>query len=299
MEKVAVIVTVLNEERTLPALFSALEKQTLKPDEVIIVDGGSTDQTARLLSFWKPNFPFRWFERKGNRSIGRNAAISAVKSSIIAITDAGCVPEPEWLDRIIKRLVAGNCDVVSGYYSPHTITDFERAAAAYMLVMPEHIDPNLFFPATRSMAIKKTMLSDNEDYAFAKKLQSMHAKICFEKNAVVRWSPPKTWGSFLKQVWRFAYGDCFAGIIRPKVVLIFIRWFVFIALAMLVFPLFLIIMFLYVFWAWAKNKKHIPSFSAMYLLPSMQLATDLVVMVGSLHGLVVNISQKVYAKINH
>ena len=219
------------------------------------------------------------------------------------------MPEPEWLDRIIKRLVAGNCDVVSGYYSPHTITDFERAAAAYMLVMPEHIDPNLFFPATRSMAIKKTMwgkagyfnerLSDNEDYAFAKKLQSMHAKTCFEKNAVVRWLPPKTWGSFLKQVWRFAYGDCFAGIIRPKVVLIFIRWFVFIALALLVFPLFLLIMFLYVFWAWAKNKKHIPSFSAMYLLPSMQLATDLVVMVGSLHGLVVNISQKVYAKINH
>ncbi len=309
MGKVAVIVTVLNEEHTLPRLFSALEQQSKKPDEVIIVDGGSADQTHQVLSSWKPNFPYRWFEHKGNRSQGRNAAISATKSAIIAITDAGCTPEPEWLERITKRLIANDCDVASGYYSSQAQTNFEKAATAYMLVMPEHINTNLFLPATRSMAIKKAIwkkagrfderLSDNEDYAFAKKLQSIGAKMYFERNAVVRWSPPKTWSVFLKQVWRFAYGDCFAGIVRPKVVFIFLRWAVFIVLAKTAFPLFLFMVFLYAFWAWAKNHKHIHSFSAVYLLPTTQLTTDLVVMVGSVQGLATKIFQKIYAKTNH
>ena len=309
MEKVTIIVTVLNEERTLPSLFSALEKQTRKPDDVIIVDGGSTDQTHQLLSSWKPTFPFQWFEHKGNRSVGRNAAIFTAKSSIIAITDAGCAPTPEWLDRITKRLIANNCDVVSGYYTPQAQTNFEKGASAYMLVMPDHINQNLFLPATRSMALKKTIwekaggfderLGDNEDYAFAKKLQYIGAKICFEKDAIVRWLPPKTWITFLTQVWRFAYGDCFAGIIRPKVMFIFLRWGVFIGLAMVVFPLFLFVMFLYTFWTWAKNQKYLRSFSAIYLLPCMQFATDLVVMVGSAQGLAAKIFQKIYAKTNH
>lgn len=309
MEKVAIIVTVLNEEHTLADLFSALEKQTRKPDEVIIVDGGSTDQTHRVLSSWKPNFSFHWFGRKGNRSQGRNCAISAAKSSIIAITDAGCSPEHEWLDRITKRLIVNDCDVVSGYYTSQAQTNFEKGASAYMLVMPDHINPNLFLPATRSMAFKKVIwektggfderLSDNEDYAFAKKLQSIGAKICFERDAIVRWSPPKTWGAFLTQVWRFAYGDCFAGIIRLKVMFIFLRWFVFIGLAIFISPLFLFVMFMYLFWAWAKNQKHIRSFSAIYLLPTMQIATDLVVMVGSVQGLAARIFQKIYAKTNH
>ena len=309
MEKIAIIITVLHEELTLPHLLASLEMQTKRPDEVVIVDGGSTDQTRQILSSWKPNFSFQWFEHKGNRSQGRNAAISAAKASIIAITDAGCAPEPEWLDRITQRLVANDCDVVSGYYIPHAQTSFEKAAAAYMLVMPDHIHPNLFLPATRSMALKKMMwkktgrfderLSDNEDYAFAKKLQSVGAKICFERNAVVRWSPPKTWSAFLKQVWRFAYGDCFAGIVRPKVVFIFLRWFVFIVLAKTIFPLFLLVVFLYACWAWAKNQKHVSSYSAIYLLPGMQLTTDLVVMVGSVQGLAAKISKKFYAKTNH
>ena len=309
MGKVAVVVTVLNEEYILPSLFSALEKQTRKPDEVIIVDGGSTDQTHRVLSSWKPNFSFRWFEHKGNRSQGRNAAISSTKISIIAITDAGCTPEREWLERITKRLIANDCDVASGYYSPQAQTNFEKAAAAYMLVMPEHINPKLFLPATRSMALKKSTwekagrfderLSDNEDYVFAKKLQFIGAKIFFEKDAIVRWSPPKTWGAFLKQVWRFAYGDCLAGIIRPKVMFIFVRWLVFVILGLMSFSLFFLTMFLYLFWAWAKNQKHVASFSAVYLLPTMQLATDLVVMVGSVQGLVVKIQKKIYAKTNH
>ena len=285
-----------------------MEKQTRKPDDVIIVDGGSTDQTHQLLSSWKPTFPFQWFEHKGNRSVGRNAAIFTAKSSIIAITDAGCAPTPEWLDRITKRLIANNCDVVSGYYTPQAQTNFEKGASAYMLVMPDHINPNLFLPATRSMALKKTIwekaggfderLGDNEDYAFAKSFNTLEQrsvlKRCYCSMVAAKNMDYISYASLAVCVWRL-----FAGIIRPKVMFIFLRWGVFIGFGYGSFPLFLFVMFLYTFWTWAKNQKYLRSFSAIYLLPCMQFATDLVVMVGSAQGLAAKIFQKIYAKTNH
>lgn len=45
---ISVVIPVLNEEAYLPALLATLRQQTLRPREVIVVDGGSTDATHRL-----------------------------------------------------------------------------------------------------------------------------------------------------------------------------------------------------------------------------------------------------------
>ena len=49
--KVSVVVTIFNEEGTIKDLVTALLKQTRKPNEIIIVDAGSTDKT--LQQFFK------------------------------------------------------------------------------------------------------------------------------------------------------------------------------------------------------------------------------------------------------
>ena len=46
---VSLIVTVLNEARSLPALLDSIAAQTRPPDEVIICDGGSSDNTIEVL----------------------------------------------------------------------------------------------------------------------------------------------------------------------------------------------------------------------------------------------------------
>lgn len=295
MEKVAIVITILNEEATLPLLFRALEYQTRKPDQVMIVDGGSTDGSQALLRQWKPKFKFTWIVRRGNRSVGRNQGIAKVSADIIAITDAGCRPQKDWFGEIIRPLLAKEADVVSGYYKPEAKTAFEQAASAYMLVMPENINSHEFLPATRSMAITKTFWQKagrfpeehghNEDYVFARSLKAIGARIKFVRKAEVIWIPPKRWGIFLKQIWRFAYGDTSAGIIRPKMVSIFLRWFFFCALLFLRFELFVAFISLYSFWAYLKNRVHVTGLSGIRILPLMQVATDFVVMVGSLQGL--------------
>jgi len=47
--KASFITTVLNEENTIESLLGSLINQTKKPDEIIIVDGGSSDKTIRKI----------------------------------------------------------------------------------------------------------------------------------------------------------------------------------------------------------------------------------------------------------
>src|SRR5688572_1847674 len=103
---ISVIVTVLNEEDTVEALLNALLQQTVLPKEVVIVDGGSDDNTWNMLEIWKKKseLPFTLLttQKPGNRSVGRNEAIQKTTTELIAITDAGCIPDKKWLEELLK-----------------------------------------------------------------------------------------------------------------------------------------------------------------------------------------------------
>ncbi len=296
MEKISLIITVKNEEQTLHSLLLSIEVQSQQPNEVIIVDGKSSDNTLLLLKAWRPNFPVKILQKKGNRSIGRNLAIHQSRYEIIAITDAGCVLDKDWLKNITQPFFKKQTEVVAGYYKPKTETTFQKAAAAYMLVMPERINPTNFLPATRSMALRKFIwkkvggfpeqYSYNEDYVFARALQKMKASMVFQKSAVVEWIPPQTWRSFLQQIYRFAYGDTYSNIFRPKVILIYLRYVIFFLLFWKLPLLGLGIFFAYLIWSIYKNMRYISSIHAIYLLPLMQLSTDSTVMIGSAQGFI-------------
>lgn len=302
MATVTVVITILNEEHSLPSLFKSLEKQVRKPDEVIVVDGGSHDVSTQLLAAWHPKFPVKWLVKRGNRAEGRNAGIEKSRSSMIAITDAGCRPEKTWLKEIVRPLGSGTAEVVAGYYRAQAETPFEQAAAAYMLVMPEMVDETNFLPATRSMAMLKSswkkagkfpsVYAHNEDYVFAHALRKTGVKMEFARKAVVNWTPPQTWGRFLHQVGRFAYGDAQAGILRPKVVSIFLRWAILILAGLASFKLFVAMLSLYALWAFLKNRRYVKSLAGVRILPLMQVATDVVVMGATIWGLLHQIHEK-------
>ena len=46
--RVSLVVPVRNEEGSLAALVESIRRQTRAPDEVVLVDGGSTDRTVAL-----------------------------------------------------------------------------------------------------------------------------------------------------------------------------------------------------------------------------------------------------------
>lgn len=114
--KVSVVVTVLNEAGTIKPLLDSLLEQSLSPREIIVVDAGSTDGTVNIIKHY--SITFRDRDRGTNRSKARNTGIKAAKNEIIAITDAGCVADKHWLERLVKPFKDKQVISVAGYYRP-------------------------------------------------------------------------------------------------------------------------------------------------------------------------------------
>ncbi len=237
--KVSFITTVYNEESTIGNLLHSLLIQSKIPDEIIIVDGGSTDATASVISNFKfqisnKQIKFKFIIKRGNRAVGRNEAIRKASNKIILSSDSGCILDKDWVKNITEPFKNAKVDVVAGYYQGNPKNIFQKCIVPYVLVMPDKADKNNFLPSTRSMAFKKNVwkevggfpqeFSNNEDYVFAKKLKAINANIIFEKNAIVNWSPRDNIIDAFIMFYRFAKGDAEAHIFRAKVILIFARY---------------------------------------------------------------------------
>jgi glycosyltransferase involved in cell wall biosynthesis len=308
--KTSLIVTVLNEGQTILPLLKSIAEQTYLPTETIIVDGGSSDDTFQKLEKFAATVQgkligLKVYQQAGNRSRGRNFAITKAKHEWIAITDAGCTLDKKWLGELQAAVGQGDeISVVAGYYQGLPTTPFEEAVIPYVLVMPDQVDPENFLPATRSMMIKKEVwqqlggfdesLSHNEDYAFAKKIESSLPKstLTFTEQAVVLWNPPRTLPEFATMIFRFACGDVEARIFRPKVGLLFLRYLVAAAFLITAFSyqnawlwgLVGIEFSGYLLWSIRKNSKYITR--GWNWLPILQLCSDVMIMLGSLRGLI-------------
>ena len=219
LEPVAVIVTVRNEAGSIGALLGSILSGTRLPDEIVVADGGSSDRTLELLHSRAAADPrIRAVSAPGNRSVGRNAAVRASRSPIIACTDAGVEVEPDWLERITRPFdLVPETDVVAGVTVPAGTTWFERAAGVISAPRADEINLVRFLPSTRSVAFRRSAwervrgfdesLAHNEDTPFALELKRSGARFHFEPRARVRWRPRGDVGSFFRQHRRFGFGD--------------------------------------------------------------------------------------------
>ncbi len=224
--EVSVVLTVRNEAEGIAQTLRALASQTLKPSEIIVADGGSTDGTPEIVERLSRELPVpvRLLRLPpSNRSVGRNAAIRAARGEIVAVTDGGCVAEPHWLEELTKPFLSDDPpDVVAGFYRPEVSSIWERAAATALVPTVEEIDPETFLPSSRSLALKKSAweavggypewLSHNEDTPFDLALKRAGFKFAFAPKAIVKWRLHTNPLKVFKQFFRYAYGDGEAGI---------------------------------------------------------------------------------------
>lgn len=234
--------------------------------------------------------------------MGRNEGIRQATGEIIAVSDAGCILDKDWVKNILEPFSDSKIGVVAGYYGAKTDSIFQKCLVPYVLIMPDKINPKNFLPATRSMAFKKSIwekiggfpeeFSYNEDYVFAKRLKKIGAKIVFAKNAIVYWLPRKNLKEAFLMFHRFARGDAEARIFRPKVIFLFLRYLAGLVLLFSFFifksPLILntlyLLLFLYFSWAVVKNYRYVRRWPAIFILPLLQLISDLAVLGGTTVG---------------
>lgn len=122
--KLSVVIPVYNEEKYIRDCLLSIMKGVRTPDELIVVDGGSTDRTvaiARELGAKVLSNPYR------NAAAGRNIGIKAATGRVVAFTDGDCHVDSNWLYAIEEIFRGKKVDVVGGRILPaEALNDIEE-----------------------------------------------------------------------------------------------------------------------------------------------------------------------------
>lgn len=227
---VSLICTILNEGQNIQRLLDSLARQTRLPDEIIFVDGGSTDQTVAILKQYAEAYqlPVKVMVSPGaNISQGRNIAIEAANGPIIASTDAGVCLDRHWLEELLKPFQASSPPAgVSGFFVPDPQSTFEVAMGATVLPALSDVNPATFLPSSRSVAFLKSSwqaagqypewLDYCEDLIFDFRLREKAGPFSFAPDAVVYFRPRSSLRAFFKQYYQYARGDGKADLWRKR-----------------------------------------------------------------------------------
>jgi glycosyltransferase involved in cell wall biosynthesis len=118
--RVSVIVPVRDRRAMLRDLLAALEQQTFRAFEVIVVDDASTDGSAdEAEAAAERGVPVQVVRRTdgGGAVAARLAGVEQARGEVLAFTDSDCVPSPRWLEQAMSAIDEG-ADLVQGLTRP-------------------------------------------------------------------------------------------------------------------------------------------------------------------------------------
>ncbi len=220
---ISLICTVRDEADNIAALLDSMLAQRYPPDEIVINDCNSRDDTAAIVQAYADRAPqIRLVSGGFNIPSGRNNAIAAATGTIIACTDAGLTLDPDWLGEIVAPLLEDRADLVGGFFRPAPQSLFELVLGATNYRTVTEIDPERFLPFGQSMAFRKELwhrvggfpewASHCEDLLFAMAAERAGFRRTFVPNALVHFRPRSSLAAFARQYFFYARGDGVAGL---------------------------------------------------------------------------------------
>lgn len=310
--KISLITTVYNEEKNIALFLDSVLKQSKKPDEIIIVDGGSKDKTFEILKSYGRKVP--WIKvyqlKKANISQGRNFAINKSVGDVIFTSDCGTIFEDEWIEKLLTGFSTG-ADVVFGKYFVKPSNVFEMYLVS-RLPNWKKVNPDKFLPSNRQVAFKKEVwkkvggypehLKRADDSWFHEKAHKLNFKYYFVKNASVQWMLDRNLKNMLKLGFLDSKTEGFAGLFLKRRIyflelLVLFLFLTSIILGIIInsqifylFLIFFLLVFIYegFFKTFLKTKKFGAAFLGIFLSILLYFA--------HISGLIIGITQRAYKK---
>ena len=106
-----IVSAVYNVEKYLDDFFSSLTKQRLnfkKHIQVILVDDGSSDKSAKVIQKWQQKFPqnIRYFHKEnGGQSSARNLGLQYVETEWVTFIDPDDFVSPNYFGKQIRSCI--------------------------------------------------------------------------------------------------------------------------------------------------------------------------------------------------
>lgn len=117
----SIIIPAFNAAQYLPECLASVNAQSFKDYEVIIVDDGSTDETAQIAEAYAKEVRNATVIRQENKGplLARRTALKSAHGTYIVFLDSDDCLHPDALQRIGSTIEETNADIVSFRYSRH------------------------------------------------------------------------------------------------------------------------------------------------------------------------------------
>ena len=220
LPRVSVIVPVHNATGSLDGLFGALRAQSVGREafEVIVVDDGSTDETARLAEASGLARVVRMGSRSGSYA-ARNAAIPYARSGLLAFTDADCIPSPTWIEDGLSALHRSEADLVAGHIEvplgPAPTIATLLGLAKHHLDQAYHVSEQSY-GATANLWVRREVFSavgafdgvirSGGDSEFCRRAVAAGATLAYGEDVVVTHPPRSTARELVRKQLRIGFG---------------------------------------------------------------------------------------------
>jgi glycosyltransferase involved in cell wall biosynthesis len=156
----SVVIPALNEERHLGQLLSDLQRQTQSPDEVIVVDAGSSDATVRIAE------QSQAVVLHGEPPVarGRNLGGYSATGELIFFLDADTRLPETFLEDLVCEVERQRLDMACPRYLPHDSTRTIRAIHAFWNVVLKASERTLPSGAGHCIALRSELFQESRGF---------------------------------------------------------------------------------------------------------------------------------------
>ena len=219
MLPVSVVLTTYNDAKTIQIFLKNICEQSVSPEEILIVDGGSSDDTVNLVKkFNKKSKSIIIIVNDGQRrniSEGLNEGIKKAKNEWILVLGTGNRYDNNFIKKLWEAKKVSQCQVFYSNVLGQESTKFSKIFNLYFLNGNKKFD---WGATNHGVLLNKDIFRKfglfwegfhyaGEDTEFFKRLDNAMVICKYVKCAVLYWETPKTLAEFQKKMQVNAIAD--------------------------------------------------------------------------------------------
>lgn len=247
---VSIVIPAYNAQKIISKTIEACLQQNYSNEyEVIVVDDGSTDDTADIIK----KYPVKYiYQNNSGPAAARNTGWKAASGEIICFIDSDCIPEKNWVEKIVKRYTSDEIGGVGGSYDIIN-KDSLLARCIHEEIGQRHITTSgeTDYLGSFNLSYRKKVLekmggfnesfkhASGEDNDLSYRVKKAGYKLIFDKDIKVSHHHQTNFLKYLKEQYRHGYwrmklyrlhpdmakGDSYAGIldfIQPPLAMVIV-----------------------------------------------------------------------------